>query len=90
MENIMHLGWSDNQEEANSISEAIAKRRLLRGSKQSVASAATWMHDNAISTNDITGQSHWAQAVAAWGPFMTIGCSVPHFLRHALPAQVGP
>eukprot|EP00972_Heterocapsa_arctica_P009547 1407360-Heterocapsa_arctica.AAC.1 len=25
-----------------------------------------------------------------WGSFMTVGCSVPHFLRHVLPAQVGP
>eukprot|EP00972_Heterocapsa_arctica_P045482 6713887-Heterocapsa_arctica.AAC.1 len=45
---------------------------------------------NAITEDDISGPSYWAQAQEGWGPMLTVACSVPHLLRKILPGQIGP
>eukprot|EP00972_Heterocapsa_arctica_P110205 16226473-Heterocapsa_arctica.AAC.1 len=65
-------------------------RSLQNGDLPSVGEAASWLINHGISDVDNTGQSNWAQATASWCPLLTIGCSVPHFLRKSLPPQSGP
>eukprot|EP00972_Heterocapsa_arctica_P014262 2099933-Heterocapsa_arctica.AAC.1 len=65
-------------------------RSLQGGSKPDVERAACWMISDDVSDADSCGQSNWVQAIDSWRPLLTIGCSVPHFLRKVLPPCLGP
>eukprot|EP00972_Heterocapsa_arctica_P112395 16431498-Heterocapsa_arctica.AAC.1 len=87
MENIMGpwnpQGWS------TSISEELAIRSLQGGTRPELQDVVQLMNDRQDRISDEGGQSDYNQTVSSWHPLITIGCSIPHFLRAALPPQLG-
>eukprot|EP00972_Heterocapsa_arctica_P050109 7368455-Heterocapsa_arctica.AAC.1 len=79
----LEQGWS------TSVSEALAIRSLQNGTQPDLQAIAQWMSDHQVTDADIKGQSDYKQAMKPWCPLITIGCSIPYFLRKELPSQLG-
>eukprot|EP00972_Heterocapsa_arctica_P115514 16448149-Heterocapsa_arctica.AAC.1 len=59
-------------------------RSLQNGTVLEVKDAASWLTHKGCTEADRSGQSHWSQAQANWCPMITVGCTVPYFLRGVL------
>eukprot|EP00972_Heterocapsa_arctica_P002605 381741-Heterocapsa_arctica.AAC.1 len=68
----------------------MARRSLMNNAKPTLQESAAWMTRHGVTHDDINGQSLWNQALDNWSPKITVGCTVPHFLRTSLVAQHGP